>query len=1594
MKKWTFEINPGNIALILLCTGVNFLGAWLAKRLMMPFWLDSIGTFMAAVLLGPLAGAISGGLLNVIAEFFSPGEIWFALVSIGGGIAVGLFFPRDRKIEPFSVIATALFAGFVMTVISTPLNLYFNNGYVGHPWGDALVDMLSYHINYKTLCCVAGELLVNMPDKAISIFIALSILFFVRKQRDKAGKKKSDGALLLAVAAAISLPALTVCADAARTNYGAEYAAVIYGKDDGLVSAEINTVAQTDDGFIWAGAYSGIYRYNGSEFRQIQLDERISNAMCMYEDSRGGLWIGTNDSGVARYVPETGELTFYSTAEGLSSDSIRAICEDENGCVYVGTTMELCRIDEDGVHAFSGYPQLSGVQSIASLGGERIAGITSRGLLFVLKENKLVFTGESADTDASYSALAFNGDSELLVGSSGSILFRFLVDAEGSLKSEGALHAPEVSDVNCIRYAPEEGGYFVAASVGLAFVGRNMSVESLERDDFGSGVSDIITDYQNNIWFASSNHGIMKLARSPFFNVSHMAGLEETVVNALLSDGNRLYVGTDTGLEILNTSNFGPVNNTATEFLAGERIRHLMKDARGDIWASTYGKHGLVCISPDGSARCIEEEQEDALLGNRFRFTMQMSDGTVLAASTEGLNFLRNGTVAYVIAEDEGLTLPKILCAAECPDGTVLVGSDGDGVYHIRGERVIGHIGVDEGLQSQVVMRIVPCGGGYLYVTSNGLYFQGADTANDAVRRLKAFPYSNNYDVYVADDGKAWVSSSAGLFVVDTGQLIADQNYQYVLLNHVLGFDTTLTSNAWNTVHGDELYLCCTDGVRRVNTKTYDDWNENYRIVMSSLTVEGEPVELVDGVYQIPAGQGRVMIWPAVLNYAISNPLVSIHMEGVDDPGVLIHQNEMNTEYNMTLPYGDYQVHVEVLDELTGETKKEHFFALHKEAELYEYTYYKAYLILVSAMLIAFLAWMIAKMSNMAIIHRQYDQIKEAKEEAEYANHAKSRFLAQMSHEIRTPINAVLGMDEMILRESREEEIRGYAADIYTAGNTLLSLINDILDSSKIESGKMEIVPVEYELATLVRDLRNMIIQRAQAKDLRLELSVDENLPRCLFGDDVRIRQVVTNILTNAVKYTPSGTVWFRVGGTVEGDEATLHVEVEDTGIGIKEEDLPKLFEAYQRIEEGRNRHIEGTGLGMTITIQLLSMMNSKLEVESVYGKGSKFWFDLKQQVVDHTPIGNFTDSINVPNEDYCHEGAFIAPEAHVLVVDDNAMNRKVFRSLLKVTQIQVTEAEGGAEALELAANERFDMVFMDHMMPDMDGVETLGHMRKIEGYDKVPIFVLTANAVTGAKEQYLEAGFDGFISKPVVSERLETALRETLPPELLLPYEGGEGEGALETAPAAPEDLPTVDGLDWSYAWLHLPERELLESTVREFRDVIGIQADKLDRMWQAILGAPEDADAMSAYRIQVHGMKSAAATIGIVPLAGMAKMLEFAARDSDIETMAKLHDVFLAEWRSYREKLGDVFGAEEAEPDEDKKPADADMLRSMMTMLRNALADFDVDAVDGVMERMRSFRYEPAVQELLPALSAAVADLDEDEAERVMKQMEETLT
>ncbi len=405
--------------------------------------------------------------------------------------------------------------------------------------------------------------------------------------------------------------------------------------------------------------------------------------------------------------------------------------------------------------------------------------------------------------------------------------------------------------------------------------------------------------------------------------------------------------------------------------------------------------------------------------------------------------------------------------------------------------------------------------------------------------------------------------------------------------------------------------------------------------------------------------------------------------------------------------------------------------------------------------------------NNLQIMVKTNEDLKMAESAAVQANQAKSEFLANMSHEIRTPINAIVGMNEMILRESADANITEYAGYISEASSSLLTLINDILDFSKIEAGKLEIVDGDYSLSRMLQSAYQMINSRAMDKDLGFIVNVDSDLPDSLYGDENRVKQILVNLLSNAVKYTREGSVFFGVTGRMINRETVeLVFEVKDTGIGIKEDDIERLFDSFERVDSKKNRDVEGTGLGLAITKSLTDKMHGRLEVRSVYGRGSTFTVTLPQKVTDDHKVGEWKKTIS-PETDYKDVRVIHAPSMRILVVDDNPLNLMVVKKLLSNSVIKVDVTKSGKEALKFIDKKKYDVVLMDHFMPEMDGIETLDKIRETTGENKdVPVIALTANAISGSREFYLDNGFQGYLSKPISYDELMDILYKYQPDE------------------------------------------------------------------------------------------------------------------------------------------------------------------------------------------------------------------------------------
>ena len=593
------------------------------------------------------------------------------------------------------------------------------------------------------------------------------------------------------------------------------------------------------------------------------------------------------------------------------------------------------------------------------------------------------------------------------------------------------------------------------------------------------------------------------------------------------------------------------------------------------------------------------------------------------------------------------------------------------------------------------------------------------------------------------------------------------------------------------------------------------------------------------------------------------------------------------------------------------------------------------------------------------------NDLEEMTRQAYDASKAKSAFLANMSHEIRTPINAMLGMNEMILRECTDKKILAYSEKIRTAGNTLLGLVNDILDFSKIEAGKLEVIPVDYDLASLLNDLVGMVQVRVEAKGLELKLKIDKNIPRLLHGDEIRIKQIITNILTNAVKYTPKGSVTFTMGCEKKsGSSIALKVSVADTGIGIKQEDISKLFGEFERIDENRNRSIEGTGLGMNITQRLLAMMDSKLNVSSEFGRGSVFSFELLQDVVKWDPVGDYEAVLRRSVADrkrYCEK--FTAPDSRILVIDDTQMNLEVFTSLLASTEVKIDTAESGDIGITLAEKNKYDIIFIDHMMPHKDGIETLKEMRadKSSPNTTTPMICLTANAISGARELYLNEGFDDYLTKPIEPEKLEETIIGFLPNEKI--HEPKTSTHS-DNSPSIPLFLFDLSELDVPEGVRHCGSEKLYLETLATYAETVSAQADEI-RHYRSV-GDNENA------AIKIHALKSTSRVIGALRIGDYAEKLEIVVTDDPDSVSDQEINEFLERCCDLGMQLSPLSegGSLPLISDDD--------LDEAFSIIRELLSVSDIDGAVQVIRDLSEYSFPKTERERFEALTRAADERD----------------
>lgn len=1628
------EKTQGIQQIIMICIlglVINWSGKWLATITHAPLWLDSLGTCMVGFLYGPVAGMFCGLFTNLVYGILDHIALVYALTGSIIGFLIGYYAKKGYYKDAFSTVTSSLTVGIACVVVSTPLNLIFWNGKSGNVWGDALFDMLSnYHVP-KVICAVMGEAFIDIPDKILTLSLLYMFACFYNKrkknQQNKAGHKLS---CLFATFISASLAfGLLMHVDVKAEEIDiSDYVKIVYNSNNKMASSEANVICQTPDGYIWVGSYAGLYRYDGTHFRMVGLEDSITNVTSLYVDSKGRLLVGTNDSGVAIY--EDGEFRLFGINEGLAANSVRSIGECENGDYYIGTTgfMSILHTD-NSCETLESKAQEEQVTFVIDLTDETegvMAGVTNEGKAFFLNDGEITEVFDTENEHAYYTCIYRTENGTYLMGTNADYMEEVRCK-NGNLQRIRTIEVPGLSTIHDIT-TDNSGTIWICGDDGFGYLNKNYALSIMNYKPFSSSLEKVIQDYEGNYWFASSRLGLLELTKNSFVDIYNRVNHEEEVVNSVCLYHGLLYVGTDSGLTIIDEKNRKYIENELTERMKGVRIRCLMEDSDNKLWISTYGAEGLVCVNEKDEVIELDPKVNPPE-GGRVRSTLEMEDGTLVVAKNTGLTFIQNGKVVNTITEEDGLKNPQILSLCETYDHGILAGSDGEGIFLIKDGEIVKQITYDNGLSSQVIMRIVPYKNGYFLVSSNGLCYM--DQAYN-VRLISNFPYANNLDLRIMDDDNVWVLSSTGVFIVAADSLYHNvEGMSYRLLGSQQGLSGAITSNSWNYMSEDGwLYISCSGGVNKINVDYLQNYKSDYLLGLNSVSAESGTLKADrNGVYQLDPLDRKIVLEPVVLDYTLSNPYVRYYMQDFDEQEVIIRQNELTNIVYTNLQSGKYTFHFDVLDENTMQPIKGMTVVLNKEKQFYEHVWFYGYLIFIILFVVAYITWVLTHISNMSLIKEQYNEIRLARDEAERANQTKSMFLANMSHEIRTPMTAIIGMTQIALKDDISDTVREYLNNILSAGQKLLYVINDILDFSKIESGKMDIVVGEYSLSALVGDVKNIVRFRLEDKPITLIVKEQENMPDQLIGDEVRIRQIMINLLNNAVKYTNEGTITFKIG--YQNENSSLCFEVADTGCGIRKDDLARLFESFERVETDGLHSVEGTGLGLTICKSLLDLMEGTIEVESEFGKGTKFSVVVPQKVVNESvtyqkakETGLRESSVKSQTKQITFKGA------KILIVDDNEMNLKVAKGLLRNYDMQIDCATSGWQCMDVVKKTEYDLILLDHVMPQIDGIETL-HRLQADTRFHVPVVALTANALNGAKDAYLKEGFADYLSKPMEQDEVEAVLKKFLK-DFMAEQSLSVQEKHIVSTPIVNQELKlektqmpsqmqtAVDKQQKKNAstnslFVFLNEEGIntesglrymggsREQYVEILKLFISEAADKIAKL-DVFLQAHD----MEGYGILVHAMKSNARSIGADALADLAFELEKAAKAGDEAFVEANHKTFVLQWKllvagiKYIPQLMQIDEMIDSYSREDEMQsavtsegeAQAEMSSVEETVIIDEkllhrfeetislLDDFEMDAAKEYLEAMEKEEWPKIVKACIEKAKKAVLDFEYDEA------------
>ena len=1096
-KKYFVYITAG----ILL----NCLGRVAAVKCGCPAIIDTLGTVLAAYYGGIIPGVASAVVSGLLCAVSLPYDVFYIIPGIAVAVVAALLTRLSRYLNRLlGAMNATLILCVVRTLFLTAINVALYEGKTGLGYPDAIIDYLAVFDVPWIIRCFIASLYISFVD----MFFAVGVLFVARKQGKYIKRKRRAAELKKALGKKITLallPALFfIPASKVYAAGNINFVQRLYNSENGLVGSCANDIVQSDEGTMWIGTYGGLYRFNGEEFERIESINSVRSVQSLFVDSENRLWVGSDGSGVTVMMPDK-TCRVFDSSQGLPAGTVKDVVQGSDGLYYIGTPSGLAIVSFDGdMFRIRGIRGDIGSISDISLGASgEVAALTTLGDVYIFRDRSLAVEIDYDDIKAT--CVKYDSAGYLYVGTDSEFVYKYRIGEKDYLLMD-VLIARGLNNINDI-YFDGTGHIFVASDTGIGYSDQTGGFNVISNEGFNNSIEKIFEDYQGNLWFTSSRCGLLSLSPSSFTDLFSVCNVRSAVVNVAVEWEGFVYAGTDDGLTVLDPDKCVSITNKAVREFEGARIRSLAVDKDGNLLIAAIGKPLMRLSHKGGLSKYFHRESDEEETGHKIRLVKQLSGGTLLTLGDDGICFIEDHKVKYKMRKSEELGNAVLLNAEELSDGTILVGTDGDGIAVIKNQRICRYITERDGLSSGVILRIVDDrrGLGVFVLTGSGMCYVEGDYKSDdvSVRELTEPPYYNNYDLYQRMNGDIFITGGAGVYVIGYDELLStEREATCKLLDTKSGLPGSLTSNSWNSaVSDDHIYLCGNKGVYRLDLDNFETEVTEYKAGIATVKLDGENYDITGSdEIRIPKGTQKLELELEINNFTVYDPYVRYYMAGVDDEKITVKSSELESITYYNLPHGNNEFHIEILNQ-DGMLVKERSYAVIKDKETYETTGFQVYFYVILVIIVLFGTNSIINGGIYEITRKQksehkkiVDALEREKKEAverslyieEEASRARASFIDRMSTEIQSTVNAISGMNTMIMRESGQQEIKEYSRDISWA---LRRLKHSVAGMLGYDSPDEEADGPSEEEHFHARDARILV-----ADSIELNLSVAEQL--------------------------------------------------------------------------------------------------------------------------------------------------------------------------------------------------------------------------------------------------------------------------------------------------------------------------------------------------------------------------------------------------------------------------------------------------------------------------------------------------------------------